>query len=45
VQWQARWARREGHVAPTLAEPEFLNFIDASLLRKIKPNAVDFVYP
>ncbi|WP_421831759.1 ABC transporter substrate-binding protein [Limnobacter sp.] len=45
VQGQARWARREGHVAPTLAEPEFLNFIDASLLRKIKPNAVDFVYP
>jgi ABC-type nitrate/sulfonate/bicarbonate transport system substrate-binding protein len=45
VQGQARWARREGHVAAKLAEPEFLNFIDSSLLRKIKPNAVDFVYP
>ena len=45
VQGQARWARREGHVGSALAEPEFLNFIDSSLLRKIKPNAVDFVYP
>lgn len=45
VQGQARWARREGHVSPALTEPEFLNFIDSSLLRKIKPNAVDFVYP
>ncbi|MFN7506939.1 MAG: hypothetical protein ACK5Q1_15410, partial [Limnobacter sp.] len=45
VQGQARWARREGHVVPTLAEPEFLNFIDSSPLRKIKPSAVDFVYP
>lgn len=45
VQGQARWARREGHVGSSLAEPEFLNFIDSTLLRKIKPNAVDFVYP
>jgi ABC-type nitrate/sulfonate/bicarbonate transport system substrate-binding protein len=45
VQGQARWARREGHVGATLAEPEFLNFIDSTLLRKVKPNAVDFVYP
>jgi ABC-type nitrate/sulfonate/bicarbonate transport system substrate-binding protein len=45
IQGQARWARREGHVGTALAEPEFLNFIDSSLLRKIEPNAVDFVYP
>lgn len=45
VQGQARWARREGHVGAALPEPEFLNFVDSSLLRKIKPNAVDFVYP
>lgn len=45
VQGEARWARREGHVDKALAEPEFLNFIDSSLLRKIKPAAVDFVYP
>lgn len=45
VQGQARWARREGHVAPNLSEPEFLNFIDSSLLRKVKPDAVDFVFP
>ncbi|MDP3271828.1 ABC transporter substrate-binding protein [Limnobacter sp.] len=45
VQGQARWARREGHVGAALPEPEFLNFVDSGLLRKIKPNAVDFVYP
>ena len=45
LQGQARWARREGHVNSSLADPEFLNFIDPDLLRKIRPNAVDFVYP
>ena len=45
VQGQARWAKREGHVQSSLPEPEFLNSIDASLLRKVKPSAVDFVFP
>lgn len=45
VQGQARWARREGHVPAELPDPEFLNNIDSSLLRKVKPNAVDFVFP
>ena len=45
VQGQVRWARREGHVANNLPDPEFLNNIDSSLLRKVKPNAVDFVFP
>lgn len=45
LQGQARWARREGHVDSTLVDPQFLNFIDPSLLRKVRPNAVDFVYP
>lgn len=45
LQGQARWARGEGHVSQSLADPEFLHFIDSSLLRKIRPNAVDFVYP
>jgi NitT/TauT family transport system substrate-binding protein len=45
LQGQARWARREGHVNKALGEPEFLNFIDASLLRKLSAKAVDYVYP
>lgn len=45
LQGQARWARREGHVDKSLVEPEFLNFIDASLLRKQSAKAVDYVYP
>ncbi|MEQ9106199.1 MAG: ABC transporter substrate-binding protein [Limnobacter sp.] len=45
VQGQARWARREGHVNKALGEPEFLNYIDASLLRKLSAKAVDYVYP
>lgn len=45
VQGQARWAKREGHVANNLPAPEFLNGIDSSLLRKVKPSAVDFVFP
>ena len=45
VQGQARWARRESHVNKSLAEPEFLNHIDASLLRKLSAKAVDYVYP
>lgn len=44
LQGQARWAKREGHVASTNPDPEFLNFIDSSLLKKFKPSAVDFVY-
>lgn len=45
LQGQARWAKREGHVDAALPEPEFLDFIDSSVLRKLKPAAVDFVYP
>jgi len=45
VQGQARWAKREGHVQNSLPDPEFLNNIDAGLLRKVKPSAVDFVFP
>ena len=45
IQGQARWAKREKHVDPNLPEPEFLNHIDASFLRKLKPRAVDFIYP
>ena len=45
LQGQARWAQREGHVNKALGEPEFLNFIDASLLRKLSAKAVDYVYP
>lgn len=44
LQGQARWATREGHVESTNSDPEFLNFIDSSLLKKLKPSAVDFVY-
>ncbi|MCR2747410.1 ABC transporter substrate-binding protein [Limnobacter parvus] len=44
IQGQARWAKREGHVAATNTDPEFLDFIDSSLLRKLNPSAVDFVY-
>jgi ABC-type nitrate/sulfonate/bicarbonate transport system substrate-binding protein len=45
LQGQARWAKRESHVDASLAEPEFLNFIDPVMLRKINPGAVDFAYP
>lgn len=45
VQGQARWAKREGHVENNLPDPEFLNNIDSSLLRKVKPSALDFVFP
>ena len=45
LQGQARWAKREGHLDAALPEPEFLDFIDSSVLRKLKPSAVDFIYP
>ena len=45
IQGQARWAKNEKHVDPQLPEPEFLNYIDASFLRSLKPRSVDFIYP
>lgn len=44
LQGQARWAKREGHVEPLPVDPKLMSFIDSSLLKKINPNFVDFVY-
>ncbi|HEX4918080.1 MAG TPA: ABC transporter substrate-binding protein [Limnobacter sp.] len=45
LQGQARWAVQENHIKAGRPEPEFLNYIDSSFLRRVAPNAVDFVFP
>jgi len=40
MEGQARWALREGYVNRTLSQPNYLNYLNSSLLRKVDPNLV-----
>jgi len=40
MEGQARWASREGHVDPSLAQPNFTGFVNPQFLKAVDPSAV-----